>query len=345
MLARQFRPLLEFNVPCHYHSALALHWLIRVTKQVAHITNLEHGISAIDADYPRPLADASHLIVQGGHAAFVDTGINHSVPLLLDALARKDLDRAEVDYVFLTHVHLDHAGGAGELMQHLPNAKAVIHPRGVRHMIDPSKLVKGAETVYGKEHYHEAYGEIVPIAEDRIVVVEDEETIDFRGRPMQCIFTEGHARHHYCLSDPTSKGIFTGDSFGVSYRDLDTANGEFIFPTTTPIHFDPPEAHKAIDRIMAQQPEALYLTHYSRVTDLLRLAGDMHQRIDDLIAIAGKLANDNNRTSAMHAAMFSYFAEQLSEHGYKGDEDRLHAILDLDVMLNTMGIEYWLDNQ
>jgi len=162
---------------------------------------------------------------------------------------------------------------------------------------------------------------------------------------MQCIFTEGHARHHYCLSDPTSKGIFTGDSFGVSYRDLDTANGEFIFPTTTPIHFDPPEAHKAIDRIMAQQPEALYLTHYSRVTDLLRLAGDMHQRIDDLIAIAGKLANDNNRTSAMHAAMFSYFAEQLSEHGYKGDEDRLHAILDLDVMLNTMGIEYWLDNQ
>ena len=80
-----------------------------------------------------------------------------------------------------------------------------------------------------------------------------------------------------------SRGVFTGDSFGVSYRELDTARGEFIFPTTTPIHFDPPEAHKAIDRIMALQPETLYLTHYSRVTDLARLADDMHQRIDDLV--------------------------------------------------------------
>jgi glyoxylase-like metal-dependent hydrolase (beta-lactamase superfamily II) len=315
-----------------------------VTKQAAHISDLEHGISAIDADYLRPLFDASHLIVQDGHAAFVDTGINHSVPLLLDALERKNIDAAEVDYVFLTHVHLDHAGGAGALMQKLPKAKAVIHPRGARHMIDPLKLVRGAEAVYGKDRCREMYGEPVPIEAGRVVVVADEQMIELQGRPLRCIFTEGHARHHYCLWDPTSRGIFTGDSFGVSYREFDTANGEFIFPTTTPIHFDPPEAHKAIDRIMGLRPDKVYLTHYSLVTDLYRLADDMHQRIDDFVAIAREHAADNDRTKAIRQSMFSYFADRLEAHGYSADEKRLHAMLDFDVSLNTMGIEYWLDN-
>jgi glyoxylase-like metal-dependent hydrolase (beta-lactamase superfamily II) len=330
-------------VACHYHSPLSILRVFVVSEQAAHITELEHGISAVDADYLRPLFDAIHLIVQDGRAAVVDTGVNHSVPLLLDALERKGVDKAAVDYVFLTHVHLDHAGGAGALMQYLPNATAVVHPRGARHMIDPALLVKGAESVYGKERCREMYGEPVPIAKDRILVVDDEQTVDFQGRPMQCIFTEGHARHHYCLSDPASKGVFTGDSFGVSYRELDTAKGEFIFPTTTPIHFDPAEAHKAIDRVMGLQPEYLYLTHYSRVTNLPRLADDMHQRIDDFVAIARRHANDNNRTEAMHETMFSYFREQLDAHGFRADDERLHAILDLDVELNTMGIEYWLD--
>lgn len=345
MLARPFRPALAFNVPCYYHSALSLFRLKPVKKHAAHITELEHGISAIDVDYLRPLFDASHLIVENGHAVFVDAGINHSVPLLLDALEREGVDKAAVDFVFLTHVHLDHAGGAGALMQQLPNAKAVIHPRGARHMIDPAKLVQGAKAVYGKERCYEMYGDPVPIEANRVLVVDDEQTIEFQGRPMQCIFTEGHARHHYCLSDPESRGVFTGDSFGVSYRELDTADGEFIFPTTTPIHFDPPEAHKAIDRIMSLHPDSVYLTHYSRVTDLDRLADDMHQRIDDFVAIAREHANDNNRTQVIQESMFAYVVERLEAHGFKADEDRLHAILDLDVELNTMGIEYWLDKE
>lgn len=318
--------------------------LVNRSKQAARVTELEYGVSAIDTDYLRPLFDASHLIVENDHAAFVDTGVNHSVPLLLDALARRDIDAAAIDFVFLTHVHLDHAGGAGALMRQLPNAKALIHPRGARHMIDPAKLIQGSKAVYGAERFDEIYGDPVPIDANRVVVVDDGQTIDFRGRPLQCIFTEGHARHHYCLSDPASKGVFTGDSFGVSYRELDTASGEFIFPTTTPVHFDPPEAHKAIDRIMSLQPERLYLTHYSRVTDLPRLADDMHRRIDDLVAIAREHANDNNRTEAMQKAMYSYFADCLATHGFQAGEDRLHAVLDMDVELNTMGIEYWLDN-
>jgi hypothetical protein len=137
--------------------------------------------------------------------------------------------------------------------------------------------------------------------------------------------------------------VFTGDSFGLSYRELDTAAGEFIYPTTTPIHFDPPEAHKAIERIIGLQPEQLYLTHYSCVTDLARLADDMHRRIDDFVVIAREHASDSNRTEAMQTAMFSYLATCLEAHGVELDEDRLHAILDMDVEINTMGLEYWLD--
>lgn len=312
--------------------------------RVARTTRLDHGITAIDTEHVRPLLDASHLIVENGRAAFVDTGSSHSIPLLLDALLQHDLDASAVDYVFLTHVHLDHAGGAGTLLRELPNAMAVIHPRGARHMTSPQKLIEGSQAVYGKENFEALYGEVVPIPEDRLIVVQDGETLKLAGRSLRCIFTEGHARHHYCLSDPSSSSVFTGDSFGVSYRELDTAAGEFIFPTTTPIHFDPSEAHKAVDRIMHEQPEQLFLTHFSRVGDPGRLAGYMHRGIDDFVAIALDNADRDDRTEAMHESLFRYFRKSLAGHGVVADDDRIHAILDLDIMLNTMGLEHWLDH-
>jgi glyoxylase-like metal-dependent hydrolase (beta-lactamase superfamily II) len=311
----------------------------------ARTTRLGNGITAVDTDYLRPLLDASHLIVENGHAAFVDTGVNHSVPFLLDALRQAGLDVLDVDFVFLTHVHLDHAGGAGLLMHHLPNAMAVLHPRGAPHMVDPTRLILGSKAVYGEAAYAAMYGEILPIAAERVITVNDGQVLSLAGRPLQCLFTEGHARHHYCLADPASRGVFTGDSFGISYRELDTAKGEFIYPTTTPVHFDPPEAHKAIDRIMTQDPEQLFLTHYSRVTEPGRLADDMHRRIDDFVAMAMQHAGEANRTAALHASMFHYFERELTAHGFAGNAERLHAIIDVDIELNTMGLEHWLDQQ
>ena len=308
----------------------------------AQTTRLNDGITAIDTEYARPLQDASHLIVEGGRAAFVDTGTNYSVSLLLDALHQQDLNVADVDFVFLTHIHLDHAGGAGLLMQQLPNARCVVHPRGARHMMDPARLVAGTEAVYGVELTRKMYGEIKPIDESRVVIAGDEQWFDLHGRKMQSLYTEGHALHHYCLNDPISRGVFTGDSFGVSYRELDTAAGEFIFPTSTPTHFDPDAAHVSVDRIMACKPKQLYLTHYSRVRDLERLAADMHAGIDAYVemTLANKDADDPY--AAIEPLMADYLKTRARDHGYQGDDASLHSILKIDVRLNTQGLISWL---
>lgn len=314
-------------------------------EAVPRTTEHGDGITAIDTDLLRPYFDASHLIVEDGRVAFVDCGANSSVPHLLATLGQEDIDTADVDFLFLTHVHLDHAGGAGLLMQSLPNAKAVLHPRGARHMVDPGKLIRGAQAVYGEEEYFRQYGDIQPIPESRVIVADDGDEFSLGGRTFQCVHTEGHARHHYCLRDGASQSVFTGDSFGLSYRELDTEKGEFIYPTTTPIHFDPPEAHKAIDTIMGFEPKQLFLTHYSKVTSLERLAGDMHKRIDDFVSLVTQHADDENRTEAVHESMYAYFIEEVRDHGFRGSDDEIREVVGKDVELNTMGLEFWLDHR
>jgi len=309
----------------------------------AQVTTLDDGIVAIDTEYLRPIQDASHLIVEAGRGAFVDTGTNDSVPLLLDGLRQQDLDVGDVDYVFLTHVHLDHAGGAGLLMQNLPNARCVIHPRGAPHMVDPARLIAGTIGVYGEEKTREMYGDIVPIDADRVDIADDGAWFALAGREMQALYTEGHARHHYCLNDPASRGVFTGDSFGISYRELDTENGEFIFPSSTPASFDPVEAHKAVDRVMACEPAQLYLTHYSRVRDLDRLAADMHAGIDAYEKMALVHRDATDRGAALLAAMDDYLSTRLVEHGFKGSRKTIRAALEIDIVLNAQGLVAYLE--
>ena len=308
-------------------------------------TVFNDGITAIDTEYARFLQDASHLIVEGGRAAFIDTGVNDSVPLLLDALQQKNLDVGDVDYVILTHVHLDHAGGAGELMHELPNARCVVHRYGAPHMIDPGKLIAGTEAVYGVEKTREIYGTIRPIDASRIDIPEDGQWLSLNGRELQLINTEGHARHHHVINDPASRGVFTGDSFGVSYRELDTERGEIVFPTSTPVQFDPVAAHIAVDRIMACEPEQLFLTHYSRVGNVARLAGQMHAGIDAYVAMARQHEHEDDRCAALRESLRDYYAEQLEEHGYVGDREMMREVLGIDIELNAQGLEVWLKRQ
>jgi glyoxylase-like metal-dependent hydrolase (beta-lactamase superfamily II) len=303
-------------------------------------------IHAIDARYVRPKLAAVHLIIENGRAAFVDTGTAKSVPFMLDALKQNGLTPADVDYVFLTHVHLDHAGGAGTLMQSLPNAKCVLHPRGARHMIDPSKLVAAAKQVYGERRFTLLYGELPPIPAERVVTVEDGETLLLGGHEFEFIHTAGHANHHYCIVDKANRTIFSGDTFGMSYRELDTDYGHFILPISTPSQFDPAEAHKSIDRLMTYSPQAIYVTHYSRLDrDLPKLANDLHEQLDGYVAIAKKNATATNRNQTMIDDLYAYIDERLDRHDVRIDQATRHRLLDGDIALNVQGLEVWLGQQ
>jgi glyoxylase-like metal-dependent hydrolase (beta-lactamase superfamily II) len=301
-----------------------------------------NGVYRIDTEYLRPGLAASHLVVDDGHAAFVDTGAAPAHPRLMQALTELGLAPDQVDYVFLTHVHLDHAGGAGQLMRALPRARAVLHPRGAPHMVDPAKLIAGTVAVYGDTMYRELYGEIVPVAAERVILANDGDRIALGSRTFELLDTPGHARHHYCAHDLDHDDIFSGDTFGISYRDFDTAAGAFIFPTTTPVQFDPAALHSSVDRLMARRPRRMVLTHFGPVGDLERLSGDLHADIDEFVAVARRHAGVPERADRIAEDMFAYLSARLDSHGFAGDEELRHQLLDPDVRLNTQGLEVWL---
>jgi glyoxylase-like metal-dependent hydrolase (beta-lactamase superfamily II) len=301
------------------------------------------GVYLIDTLYVRPGLAASHLVVDGDRAAFVDTGAAPAAPRLLAALDELGIAREQVDYVFLTHVHLDHAGGAGQLMQALPNAKAVLHPRGAPHMIEPSKLIAGSIEVYGEELFRQLYGELVPISAERVIVTEDGTRLTLGGRTFEFIDAPGHAKHHHCPIDLDHREVYGGDNFGICYHEFDTAAGPFMLPTTTPVQFDPDAFHRTIDRLMSYRPKRVYQTHFGPVEDLERLARDLHAAIVESVRVARLHASAPDRRARIEADLFRYFSVKLDEHGYTGDLATRHRLLDDDMRLNTAGLETWLN--
>lgn len=302
-----------------------------------------HGISAIDAEYLYSGHAAAHLIVDSGRAAFVDVGTNDSVPYLLAALDEMGIAPEAVDYLLLTHVHLDHAGGAGALMRALPNAQAVLHPRGAPHMIDPSRLIAGSKVVYGEARFAQLYGELVPIARERVRVVADGERVSLGGRTLELIHTPGHAMHHYAVVDLSHASIFSGDTFGISYRALDTPRGNFITPSTVPTQFDPEQHLASIDRMLSYQPESVYLMHFSRVTGVPRLGELLKSQIRELADIARRHARTADRAAAIRADMLGLWITLARREGSTLEESALERALAGDLELNTQGLIAWLD--
>jgi glyoxylase-like metal-dependent hydrolase (beta-lactamase superfamily II) len=302
-----------------------------------------NGLHVVDTGYMRARLAASHIVIDGDRAAIVDTGPAPAAPFILEALAGLGIEPDRVDYLFLTHVHLDHAGGAGQLIAALPNARAVLHPRGAPHMIEPGKLIAGSIAVYGEQMFRELYGEILPVPADRVLVVEDGQRLTLGRRTFEFLDTPGHARHHYCAVDLDHRDVFSGDTFGISYRDFDTAAGPFVFPTTTPVQFDPDALHASIDRLLSYRPQRMVLTHYGPVGDVERLGHDMHSDIVAFVRIAREHAAHDGRQVRIANDMFEHLSVRLDAHGYTGDTALRHELLDADVDLNTQGLDVWLN--
>ena len=304
-----------------------------------------HGIHTIDTGFFRPQFDAAYLIVEHGHAAFIDCGTAFSVPRMLAALGDAGLTPADVDWLILTHVHLDHAGGAGALMTHLPNAQLIVHPRGARHMIDPTQLWAGASAVYGETVMEQTYGRLTPIPAARVTEATDDGIIDLAGRPLRCLETPGHAKHHIAVYDAQANVCFTGDVFGLSYRDFDTAAGAFILPTTSPVQFDPSALHASINRLLALHPQAMYPTHYGRIEDVERLSGDLHVQIDAMVELAHAADGRPDRHDVLVETLTTLYATRAAAHGWHGGRASLGEVLKMDIELNAQGLGVWLDQQ
>ena len=302
------------------------------------------NIFCVDTGLYRHGLAACYLIREGDRLAFVDTGTANTVPGLMELIASFGLTPEHVDYVIPTHVHLDHAGGAGGLMGNCPNARLVIHPKGAPHMIDPGKLTAGATALYGEEGFARHFHSMAPIPEDRVIVADDGLVIDLDGRRLTFLDTPGHANHHGCILEQRTRGFFTGDTFGLSYREFDTANGPLMIAPPTPVAFDPDAWQKSLDRLMSYSPRSMYLTHYCRVDEPEKLVGSLRKSIDDLaaLALAQEGTDPAGRIDRLRKGVTDYMVALVRRHGCDMDDARILDLLAVDIELDAQGLEVWL---
>jgi glyoxylase-like metal-dependent hydrolase (beta-lactamase superfamily II) len=310
------------------------------------------GIVTIDCDYLRPRFAASYLVHNRDEALFIDNNTAHSVPLLLQALSKAGLSPEQVKYIVITHVHLDHSGGSSLLMKECPRAQLLAHPRAAPHVIDPSRLIKGAQAVYGIEQFFRLYGAIEAIPAERVRAVADGEEVQLGEKKLRFFFTRGHANHHMCveLSENGEKVVFTGDAFGLAYPDLQNG-GLFIFPSTSPTDFDAEEARKSVEMIVATGASQVFPTHFGGVKDLVGARKQLLEMID----FSEKLLDEARHLSLPDADLAAFCEQKI--RAKMGDllktrgialQDRLSdlsnvtvsELLKLDIELNAQGLAH-----
>lgn len=297
----------------------------------------------IDTGLYRPKMAACYLVEDGGELALIDTGTMHSLPRVLDAIDALGARPEQVRYVMPTHVHLDHAGGAGQVMAACPNATLVVHPKGLPHMIDPSKLQAGATAVYGEEAFARDFGRLDPIPEGRTLAADDGSEFALGQRTLRFIDTPGHANHHGCLFDSESGFLFTGDTFGLGYTEFQVDGDPLLVATTTPVAFDPDAWFTSLERMMALSPAACCLTHFGRIDGPERYVGMLRDSIRAHVEIALAEEGDDSpgREQRLHDAVRTLLVDAGVAHAGL-DPQTVEEILRNDIELNAQGLGIWL---
>lgn len=308
---------------------------------------IAEGIYCIETGLYRPGLAAAYLIRSGEELAFIDTGPARAVDNLLGALAALGFEPEQVAYIMPTHVHLDHAGAAGHLMAACTRARLVVHPKGAAHLIDPTKLIAGASAVYGEAQFREVFGLPLPIPAERVIAAADGQTFDLAGRTLTFIDTPGHANHHGCFLDQQTRGIFSGDTFGIAYQALTTAQGPWIFAPTTPVAFDPDAWRTSLDKLMDKRPEATYLTHYGRIDRPSEQVVQVRQSIAALaeLALREESQPEVGREARLKEAVRDHLLASARAHGVTRLEDEILELLKVDIELNAQGLEVWLQRR
>lgn len=303
--------------------------------------DLDGGITCVDADYVSPGLASLYLMQEGDEFAVIETGTSHSAQRLLALLEDRGIAREQVRYVIPTHVHLDHAGGAGVMMNAFENATLLIHPRGARHMISPEKLVASSKAVYGEELFQKLYGDILPIAASRVREMDDGASVELAGRPLEFRHTRGHANHHFCVWDAATRGWFTGDMFGVCYPWWRFASDDFVLPATTPTQFDPQAYQTSLNLLAQYSPDYMYLTHHGRIEYTTEKA----ERLGAQVARYRAIALETSNPADLQDAITDYGLEMLATFDTDADVEKHRQWLGFDMPLNAQGLQVWQASQ
>ena len=289
------------------------------------------GIYAIDLFEERKSFRSSAYVIRDERIALIDTGSAKSQEALLEGLAELGLGSEDLDHVIITHVHLDHAGGAGQMMQKSPRAVLHAHPRAARHLIDPSKLDQGARAVYG-DQMDEIFGHLLPVDPHRVVIAEDEGTLRLGRHTLTFYHTPGHAKHHMCIFDDRSQGIFSGDMVGIRYRPEYTGwDFTYGFPTTSPADFDPDAMLESLHRLEALKPRRIYHTHFG----MTEPAGEAFDFSRNGVHYINKLIQQLPDT-----VTYEQIQEAMSEIMIQDLRIQGHVVPSVD----PLGVDLWLDS-
>ena len=241
------------------------------------MNTLSHGLSWIDLDFLGRSDVIAAAVVQGpGGVAIVDPGPTSCLSTLESGLQAQGIRWDDVRHILLTHIHLDHAGASGTIVRDHPHITVLVHERGAKHMIAPSRLLESATRVYG-EDMDRLWGEFAAVPDANLVSLSGGESIEAGGRTLEVAYTPGHASHHVSYFDPSSGLAFVGDVAGVC------ALGGYVLPPTPPPDIDMEAWRVSVDRILAWSPSTLFLTHFGPVT---RVRPHLAEMMDNLTVAA-----------------------------------------------------------
>jgi len=314
------------------------------------VKDLGNQIHSIDTLYlDREEFAACYLVASKNEIAVVETNTNYAVPLLLQALEEKGWHKDQVKYIIVTHIHLDHAGGAGKLMEELPRATLVVHPSGKKHLVNPQKLVASAKLVYGEEKFNALYGEIVPIPEERVLASEEEMVLDLGSRKFYLFNTPGHAFHHHAIFDNQSGSLFSGDAFGIGYPRFCQVDDRLVFPSTSPTQFDPELTLSSIERIVAFEPAQVLLTHFGVLKNVGGASRQLTGWLDYAVEVAEQRYMAGYRgeelVKCLETDLWKHY-EKLSHSFFKRDlseDERAFLLLDADI--NAQGLAHYINKK
>jgi glyoxylase-like metal-dependent hydrolase (beta-lactamase superfamily II) len=235
---------------------------------------------------------AAFLLQGDGEAAVIEVGPASTIETLLAAIDAARIPRHAVRHLLVTHIHLDHAGAAGLLLQALPNATLYAHEAGVPHLLDPAKLIASASRIYGAL-MKPLWGEIVPVPADRVVVLQDDDIVRAAGRRFQALYTPGHAQHHVAFRDLATGDIYTGDVGGARMPSC-----TYVRPPTPPPDLDLEAWDRSLDRLADLEAPAFYVTHFGRFESTGAHLEELRTRLRawERLVLAGMRAGQDRTT-------------------------------------------------